>query len=230
MGMKKYIPKVLIVLFVVVALILAKNFGLADYLTLDYLKTNHLRLQDYHLQNKFLSISFYMLIYILTSALSLPGATILSLGGGAIFGFWTGLIVVSFASTIGATLAFWGARFLFRDYIQNRFGERLKVFNQGIEKEGAFYLFTLRVVPVIPFFVINLVMGLTPIKTGTYFLVSQVGMILGTAVYINAGLQLSQINTLKDILSPTLIASFALLGVLPFAAKKIIKMIQPSRS
>ena len=150
----------------------------------------------------------------------------MTLAGGAIFGLLKGTLLVSFASTIGATLAFLAARYLFRKPLQQKFATRLQVINQGIEKDGAFYLFTLRLVPAFPFFIINIVMGLTPIKTLTFFLVSQLGMLVGTIVYINAGTQLAQVNTLKDIFSPELIISFTLLGVFPLIAKKVIDFIQ----
>jgi pyruvate/2-oxoglutarate dehydrogenase complex dihydrolipoamide dehydrogenase (E3) component/membrane protein DedA with SNARE-associated domain len=153
----------------------------------------------------------------------------LTLAGGALFGFKIGLLSVSIASTIGATLAFLAARFLLRDSIQNKFGDKLKTFNEGVEKDGAFYLFSLRLIPVFPFFLINLLMGLTPIKTITFFFVSQLGMLLGTAVYVNAGRQVSQISSLKEILSPSLILSFALLGVLPFIAKIFVEKLKAKK-
>ena len=152
--------------------------------------------------------------------MSLPGATILTLLGGALFGLIKGGLLVSFASTIGATLAFLASRYLLKDSIQSKFGDKLKVINEGVKKEGGFYLFTMRLIPAFPFFLVNLVMGLTPIKTLTFFLVSQVGMLPGTLVYVNAGTQLAQLESLSGILSPKLIASFALLGVFPLVAKK----------
>lgn len=154
----------------------------------------------------------------------------MTLAGGAIFGFWRGLVLVSFASTIGATLAFLAARFLLRDTVQKKFGDRLKAINEGIEKDGAFYLFTLRLVPIFPFFVIHLVMGLTPIRTGVFYNVSQVGMLAGTAVYVNAGTQLARMDSLSGILSPGLIFSFALLGIFPWIAKKITAAIQSRKA
>jgi uncharacterized membrane protein YdjX (TVP38/TMEM64 family) len=150
----------------------------------------------------------------------------LTIAGGALFGFWRGTIVVSFASTIGATLAFLTARFLLRDSVQLRFGEKLVKINAGIEQEGAFYLFALRLVPAFPFFVINLVMGLTPIKTRVFFFVSQIGMLAGTAAYVNAGLQLSRITSLSGILSFPVVVSFAVLGVLPLAFRRILNWMK----
>jgi dihydrolipoamide dehydrogenase len=168
----------------------------------------------------------FFVVYVAVTALSLPGAALMTLVAGAIFGLLWGTVIVSFASSIGATLAFLASRFLFRDAIQRRFGDKLRAINQGIEKEGAFYLFTLRLVPAFPFFVINLVMGLTPIPTRTFYWVSQVGMLLGTIVYVNAGTQIGQIESLRGILSPTLLISFALLGVFPLIAKKIVDAIK----
>jgi uncharacterized membrane protein YdjX (TVP38/TMEM64 family) len=153
-------------------------------------------------------------------ALNLPGAAVMTLAVGAFFGFWTGLVLVSFASTIGATLACMLARYMFRDWVQDRFGQRLQRVNRGFEREGAFYLFTMRLIPAIPFFAINVVMGLTPMRMWTFYWVSQVGMLPGTAVYVNAGKELGQIKSVSDILSWEVILSFVLLGVFPLAVKK----------
>lgn len=227
--MKKIIPKVVILLIFITLFITAKRYGLQEYLSLSFLKENLASFQSQYQENPTSFISIFMAIYIATTALSLPGATILTLAGGALFGLYTGLTIVSFASTIGATLAFLTSRFLLRDYVQSKFSDRLKKINDGVEKEGAFYLFTLRLVPIFPFFVINLVMGLTPIKTLTFFFVSQIGMLLGTAVYVNAGLQVSQIDGLKDIVSPEILLSFTALGVLPLIGKKIISFIETQK-
>lgn len=205
-------------------------FDLGQYLTLEALKEHRESIAAFYLENQALTIAAYMAIYILATSLSLPGATILTLAGGALFGLVLGTILVSFASTIGATCAFLVARFLLRDSIQAKFGEKLKVINDGIEKEGAFYLFTLRLLPIFPFFVINLVMGLTPIKTWTFFIVSQVGMLLGTIIYVNAGTELAQIDSLSGILSPKLIASFVLLGLFPLVAKKLVSFVSARRT
>jgi uncharacterized membrane protein YdjX (TVP38/TMEM64 family) len=167
-----------------------------------------------------------MLIYIVATALSLPGAVILTLAGGALFGLVTGTIVISFASTIGATLACMVSRFLLRDWVQKRFGDKLQRINEGMEREGGFYLFTLRLIPVFPFFVINLAMGLTRIKLSTYYLISQLGMLPATLVYVNAGKELGQLNSLAGILSPGLIFSFVLLGLFPLTVKKIMARLK----
>jgi uncharacterized membrane protein YdjX (TVP38/TMEM64 family) len=153
----------------------------------------------------------------------LPGATILTLAGGAIFGLLWGTVIVSFASTIGASLAFLSARFLFRDTVQAKFGEQLKTINEGIEKEGEYYLFTLRLVPLFPFFMINLLMGLTTLKIRTFYGISQIGMLAGTLVYVNAGTQLGKLESLSGILSPILVGSFVLLGLFPLIAKTIVE-------
>ncbi len=204
-------------------------FDLGQYLTLDYLKTRQHQFQQIYAAHRALTLGAYFIIYVVVTALSLPGAAIMTLAGAALFGFWPALIVVSFASTIGATLAFLVSRFLLRDWVQAHFGKRLRAINAGVEKEGAFYLFTLRLVPIFPFFVINLAMALTPLRTPTFYWVSQVGMLPGTAVFVNAGTQLGQIKSLSGILSLDLILSFALLGIFPLVAKKIVDIIKARR-
>lgn len=214
----------------VIGLIIA--FDGHTYLTLENLKAQQSAIADFYAANTFLTIAAYMGIYILVTALSLPGAAILTLAGGAFFGLFAGTVVVSFASTIGASCAFLVARYLFRDSFQEKFGEKLKTINEGVEREGAFYLFSLRLIPAFPFFLINILMGMTPIKLSTFFLVSQLGMLPGTFVFVNAGTQLAQIDSLQGILSPGLIGSFVLLGVFPLAVKKIMKVVrkEPLRS
>lgn len=215
----------IIIALVVVALIAAFfYFDLAQYLSLDFLKSKHADLVAYANENRVLAITGFFLLYVLVAALSLPGAALLTLASGAIFGFLTGLIIVSFASTIGATLSFLFSRFMFRDTVQTKFASHLQTINNGIEEEGSFYLFTLRLIPVVPFFVVNLLMGLTTIKALTFAWVSQLGMLPGTAVFANAGNQLAQIDSLKDILSPQLLFAFALLGIFPIVAKKLIEI------
>ena len=159
------------------------------------------------------------------TAFSLPGAILLTLAGGLLFGLFTGTVIVSFASTIGATLAMFIARFLLREWVQSRFSSQMEIINSGINKEGGFYLFTLRLVPVVPFLVINLGMGLTSLRALNFYWVSQLGMLPGTLVYINAGSELAKIESLGDILSPTLIGSFVLLGIFPLLVKKILAFI-----
>ena len=201
-------------------------FDLGQYLTLEYLKSQRAAFLDYYAQHRLLTIAVYFCIYVLVTALSLPGATVMTLAGGAIFGLATGFVVISFASTIGATLAFLASRFVLRDYVQTRFHDKLAAINAGIEKEGDFYLFTLRLIPLFPFFVINLVMGLTSMKTWRFYLVSQIGMLPGTLVYVNAGSQLGALESLSGILSPGLILSFALLGIFPLLAKKGVEAMK----
>ncbi|WP_083447146.1 bifunctional TVP38/TMEM64 family protein/FAD-dependent oxidoreductase [Azoarcus sp. CIB] len=201
-------------------------FDLDRYLSLEFFKAQQTAIEVWRDARPLAAAAAFFVIYVAVTGLSLPGAAIMTLAGGAIFGLWAGLLIVSFASTLGATLAFLASRFILRDTVQARFGERLRAINAGIEKEGALYLFTLRLVPVFPFFVINLVMGLTPIRTWTFYWVSQVGMLAGTVVYVNAGTQLAQIDSLSGILSPALLASFALLGVFPLIAKKLVEMVK----
>lgn len=204
-------------------------YDLNQLLTLDGLKGSMAQFDQYKAQSPLLVIGGFFLLYILVTALSLPGAAILTLAAGALFGLAQGLLVASFASSIGATLAFLVSRYLLRDTIKKRFPERLAAIDTGVEKEGAFYLFTLRLVPVFPFFLINLLMGLTAIKSWTFYWVSQIGMLAGTFVFVNAGTQLAQIESLSGILSLDLILSFALLGVFPLIAKSLINVIKKRR-
>jgi pyruvate/2-oxoglutarate dehydrogenase complex dihydrolipoamide dehydrogenase (E3) component/uncharacterized membrane protein YdjX (TVP38/TMEM64 family) len=201
-------------------------FDLGRFLTLEAIKASQQTFAAWFATSPWLVAGAYFLIYVAVTALSLPGAAVMTLAGGAFFGLWTGLLLVSFASSIGATLAFLVSRFLLRDSVQRRFGGRLAAINAGIAKDGALYLFTLRLVPVFPFFVINLVMGLTPIGTWTFYWVSQLGMLAGTLVYVNAGTQLAQLDSLAGILSPALLGSFVLLGIFPLLAKKGVAMAQ----
>ena len=201
-------------------------FDLGRYLSLDYLKQSQAAFADLYASQPLTVAASFFVVYVLATALSFPGATILTLAGGAIFGLGWGLLIVSFASSLGATLAFLTARFVLRDSIEARFGNRLAELNRGIQKDGAFYLFTLRLIPVFPFFMINLVMGLTKMKAITFYWVSQLGMLAGTAVYVNAGTQLGKLESLKGILSPGLIGSFVLLGLFPLIARKIVEAVQ----
>ncbi len=224
--MKILNPKFLVLLAIAALIAAFSIFDLGQYLTLDYLKQQQADFDRLYQQQRLTMLAAYALLYILVTALSLPGATIMTLAGGALFGLWTALLVVSFASSIGATLAFLVSRLLLRDWVQNRFGDKLASINQGIEKEGAFYLFSLRLVPIFPFFVINLAMGLTPLKAGLFYSVSQLGMLPGTIVYINAGTQLGQLDSAAGILSLPMILSFAMLGIFPLVAKKILGIIK----
>lgn len=218
---------VLASVIVVIGLVLFSQFG--EYLTLTAMQQNLTQFQQWRDQNPVIITLSFFVLYVAMTALSIPGATLLTLAGGALFGLAWGFVIISFASTLGATLAFIGARFFLRDWVQTRFNQRLKAINQGVVKDGAFYLFTLRLVPVFPFFLINLLMGLTPIKTWTFYWVSQAGMLAGTLVYVNAGTQLAQIDSLSSIVSPSLLISFALLGVFPWFAKLLITQLKQRR-
>jgi len=223
------LKKILILIIIVGCIAAVKVFGLDQYLTLSYLKGSLDSLQSLYANHRLMVIAGYFFIYVLTTSLSLPGAAPLGIAGGALFGFWTATIVVSFASTIGATLACVVSRFLLRDWIQNKFGDRVKKVNEGIEKEGAFYLFTLRLIPVFPFWLINLAMGLTKMSPVKFYWVSQIGMLPGTMVFVNAGKELAKIESVKGILSPGLIISFALIGIFPLAVKKLIALYRAGK-
>lgn len=199
-------------------------FDLGRFLTLSYMKASLDGFRDLYAAHRLAVILGYFLVYVIATALSFPGAVVLTMFGGALFGFLAGTIIVSFASTVGATLACFVSRFLLRDWVQGRFGDKVRRINEGIEKEGAFYLFTLRLIPVFPFWVINLIMGLTKMPLRRFYWVSQVGMLAGTMVYINAGKELAKIETVRGILSPGLLISFALLGIFPIAAKKLLAL------
>ena len=221
--------KILLVCIVAIIVFLFFAFDLQKYLTLDNLKSSKATFISYSEDNPLLVVGSFFLIYVLTTAFSLPGAVWLTLAGGALFGLFAGTVIVSFASTIGATLAMLIARFLLQDWVQSRFSRQIQTINSGINKDGGFYLFTLRLLPVVPFFVINFGMGLTPLSTATFFWVSQLGMLPGTLVYINAGSELGKIHSIGDILSPTLIGSFVLLGIFPLLVKKLMSIIEAIR-
>lgn len=205
-------------------------FDLTQYLTLEQLKQQRTELSNLFAEQPLLMFGGYFALYVLCTALSIPGATILTLGAGAIFGLAWGLLLASFASSVGALLAFLSARWLLHDWVQERFRQRLKTINEGVQRDGAFYLLSLRLVPLFPFFVINLVMGLTKIKTWTYYWVSQVGMLLATAVYVNAGTQLAEVESLGDVLSADLLGALVLLGLVPLIAKLILTLLKKRRA
>ena len=204
-------------------------FDLGRFLSLDYLKSQQEAIAAYRDAKPLTTAAIYFLAYVAATGLSLPGAAVLTLAGGAIFGLLWGTVIVSFASTLGATLAFLAARFVLRDTVRAKFGDKLKAIDAGIAKDGPFYLFTLRLVPVFPFFAINLAMGLTPMRARTFAWVSQLGMLAGTVVYVNAGTQLAQIDSAAGLLSPGLLGAFALLGVFPLIAKKIVEMVRAKK-
>ncbi|MGH1467422.1 MAG: TVP38/TMEM64 family protein [Bdellovibrionales bacterium] len=212
------------VIFITVGLII--YFDLHHYLSFAKIKEIQGDLAAYTAEHYFFVIISFCLIYILSTALSIPGASLLTLLSGALFGVVAGTIAVSIASTLGATLAFLGSRFLLKDWVESKFSSHLDKINTGIEKEGGFYLFSLRLIPIFPFFVVNLLTGLTKLKTRTYMWVSQLGMLPATVIYVNAGTRLSELESPSGILSPALIFSFAALGVLPVASKKLIETLK----
>jgi pyruvate/2-oxoglutarate dehydrogenase complex dihydrolipoamide dehydrogenase (E3) component/uncharacterized membrane protein YdjX (TVP38/TMEM64 family) len=209
---------------VAIAVLIAAFFGLGlgRYFTLEHLQAQRAAIEQLASARPVLAAAAFFALYVLVTGLSLPVAALLTLAAGAIFGLLWGTVIVSFASSAGATLAFLASRFLFRDGVRRRFGDRLRPVDRGVQKDGAFYLFALRLAPPIPFFVINLVMGLTPIRAWTFYWASQLGMLPGTLVYVNAGTRLAEIRTASGLLSPALVASFVLLGIFPLAAKKAL--------
>ena len=221
--------KTIIVLLVVAAIAVFFGMDLDQYLTLDALRGSQEKFAAMQERSPWLTALAFFAVYVAVVALSLPGATVMTLAIGALFGFWYGAVLVSFASTIGATLAFLASRYVLRDMVQRRFGDKLKGINEGMAKDGALYLFLLRLMPIFPFFLINLLMGLTHIRTATFYWVSQLGMLAGTLVYVNAGTQLARIDSLSGIFSPAVLLSFALLGVFPLVAKRIGQAIQRRR-
>jgi len=223
------LKKIILLVGVLVAVTAFFYFDLHQLLTLNGLKGSMDQFSQWREQSPLLVIGAFFLLYVVVTALSLPGATILTLAAGALFGLIEGLLIASFASTVGATIAFLVSRYLLRDAIKLRFPERLTAIDAGVKKEGSFYLFTLRLVPIFPFFLINLLMGVTAIKAWTFFWVSQLGMLAGTFVFVNAGTQLAQIESLSGILSFHLILSFTLLGVFPFIAKALLNTIKKRR-
>ena len=219
-------PKLLVLLLLALAIGAFVALDLGRFLSVEALKASQASFAQLHTERPFTVAAVYFVLYVAATALSIPGATIITLAGGAIFGLWQGLLIVSFASTLGATLAFLASRFVLRDWVEGKFGQRLADINRGVDKEGAFYLFTLRLIPVVPFFLINLLMGLTRMKALTFYWVSQLGMLAGTAVYVNAGTQLAQLDSLQGILSPALLGSFVLLGVFPLIARRVVAAVQ----
>lgn len=219
------------IVLIVVALVVVVLWrsGLLAELSLEGLKARQGMLQTWTAANPWLAAGGFFAVYVLVTGVSLPGATIMTLAAGALFGLVEGTILVSFASSIGATLAFLASRFVLRDGLRRKYGERLRTFDKGIARDGAYYLFTLRLVPVVPFFLVNLLAGLTALKTRLFYLVSQVGMLPGTIVYVYAGTQLARIETSNDVLSPGLIGAFALLGLLPLIMRFVTRSLAARR-
>ncbi len=226
---KAHSKKIALILVILSIGIGIKVSGLDQYLTLEALRTYRQTLLEFYHHNQALVLALYFLAYVAATALSIPGAAVMTLAGGAVFGLLAGTLIVSFASTLGATLAFLASRFILRDWVQAKLGDKLEKVNKGIEEEGYLYLFTLRLVPVFPFFAINLLMGLTNMSVRTFYIVSQIGMLPGTIVYVNAGKELGRISSLSDIMSFRLITAFALLGIMPLVAKKIVFLVKSKR-
>lgn len=197
-------------------------FDLGNYLSLDYLKAHQALINDYFLLHPALTAVAFSALYLSVTSLSIPGTALLTLASGAIFGLFWGTILVSFSSAIGATLAFLSSRFLFRDWVQRRFAEQLVVFNRGFEQDGAFYVISLGLIPVVPYSVINLVMGLTTIRTSTFYWASQTGMFIETVLIVNAGTHLAQVESLSDLFSAKLMTALALLGLVPLLVKMVL--------
>jgi dihydrolipoamide dehydrogenase len=214
--------RVLVLAGIVVAVVVFFALGGQRYLTFEHVKSQQAAIDAWYASSPVATVFVFFAVYVAVTGLSLPGAVIMTLAAGAIFGLAWGTVIVSFASSIGATLAFMASRFLLRDWVQNRVGRQLAAINAGVAKDGAQYLFTLRLIPAVPFFVINLAMGLTPLRTWTFYWVSQAGMLAGTLVYVNAGTQLAQLQSLSGILSPGLVGAFVLLGLFPFIAAKML--------
>lgn len=221
---KKHINKIIIFIIIIGLIAAFRIFHLEEYFSLSYVKESQERFQLLYSEHRIAVVAGFMMIYIISTSLSLPGGAVLGLAAGALFGLVTGTVAVSFASTIGATLACFVSRFILRDWIQGKFGDKLKTVNEGIDREGAFYLFTLRLIPVFPFWLINLVMGLTKMPLRTYYWVSQIGMLPGTIVFVNAGKELGKIESVSGIFSPGLLLSFALLGIFPIITKKLLTL------
>lgn len=225
--MKKIIITFLLLLIIVICL---KYFGLQNYLTFEYLKQNQQIFSLYYQENKILTISLYFLLYIIITGTSIPGATIMSLLGGFLFGNLLGITLVSFASSLGATLAFLISRYLFSDFFRVKFSRFYKQVNQELEKDGIIYLLSLRFIPIIPFWLVNLIMGLTQMKVTLFYIISQIGMFPATLIFVNAGTQFSTIKSPEDIFSPRIILSFTLLGITPLMGKWLIILLRKRRS
>lgn len=222
--------QIILLAVIVTALVLWFALDLGSYLRFEEIKARMGEFESFYRDNALLTGAAYFGVYVVVTGLSLPGAAVMTLVGGALFGFWYGLLLVSFASSLGATLACAVSRILLRDWVQSRFKRQLRAVNSGFERDGAFYLFGLRLVPLFPFFVINLVMGVLPISLWRFYWVSQLGMLVGTAVYVNAGTQLGQLESPAGILSLELLLSFALLGVFPLLAHWLLNAIKARRA
>ena len=227
-GQKQIISLFLIIFFLVVGLLYLANDNY-NYTTIENIKLSKTVFISYYEKNPNLFLFIYFVTYVICASFSLPGATFLTLAGGAIFGIYLGTIAVSFASTFGATIAMLISRYLIKDWVQKRFKKEMKNMDQHFSKDGIYYLFSLRLIPLIPFFIVNLVMGVTSIRIKTFFWVSQLGMLPVTLLYINAGSQLNNINSVSDIYSPIFVISFLILGIFPLVVKKLLSIIKGER-
>ena len=218
--------KILSILLLLAIILLSYFFEIHEQINLEALKTNHDKIKSYYFDNNMIFTLSFFTIYVFVTALSIPAATVLTLAGASVMSFSKATIVISFASTIGATLAFLLSRYLFRDWVEDKFKVQYEKANEGMNKNGSFYLLSLRLIPVVPFFVINMVMGLTNIKLSKYYVISQVAMLPATLVYVNAGTELSKINSIKDIISFKIFLSLSLIGLLPYILKVILTSVK----
>lgn len=224
--MSQFTSKSILITLLLAAIAAFFVFDLSQYASLSAIKAQQERFAELYLSNRLLILASFFVAYVAITSLSIPLATPMTLIGGAVFGFWTGLVLISFASTIGATLAFLIARFLMQETVKARFGAHMTKLYDGFEKEGAFYLFALRLVPVFPFFLVNAVTALMPVRLWTFYWVSQLGMFPGTVIYVYAGTQLAQLETLGDITSPGMLAALAGLGLAPIVLRKLVEWIR----
>ncbi len=224
--MANQIIKSLIIIFFLSSIMAGFFFDVGQYLSFETIKEQHEKLILLIESNFIFYFIFFFFIYIIVTAFALPFAAIKTVLAGALFGLIPGVILTSFASSIGSTLCFLMSRFVLRDFVENKYSKYLDKINKGIKEDGIYYLFFLRLSPIFPFFIINLVFGLTKMKTMTFYIISQIGMLIGTIVFVNAGVQLSKINDMSDILSFNLILSFILIGLVPLIIKKLIQIIK----
>ena len=224
--MTNLVAKSLIIIFFLSSIIAGFFFDIGQYLSFETIKEQHEKLILLIESNFIFYFILFFFIYIIVTAFALPFAAIKTVLAGALFGLIPGVILTSFASSIGSTLCFLMSRFVLRDFVQNKYSKYLDKINKGIKEDGIYYLFFLRLSPIFPFFIINLVFGLTKMKTMTFYIISQIGMLIGTVIFVNAGVQLSKINSMSDILSFNLILSFILIGLVPLIIKKLIQIIK----
>jgi len=224
--MTNQIIKSFIIVFFLASIMAGFFFDIGQYLSFETIKEQHEKLILLIESNFIFYFILFFFIYIIVTAFALPFAAIKTVLAGALFGLIPGVILTSFASSIGSTLCFLMSRFVLRDFVQNKYSKYLDKINKGIKEDGIYYLFFLRLSPIFPFFIINLVFGLTKMKTMTFYVISQIGMLIGTVIFVNAGVQLSKINSMSDILSFNLILSFILIGLVPLIIKKLIQIIK----